>query len=193
MVGKLSYGKKAFESTDSLMRTLIPPLHHTVERLLALADEDTDAFTEYGLAVKLPEGTTEAERAARQAAMESGLRKAISVPLSLMEEVTKLWPVLERLVPVYHRPTTSDLQVAVQCLRTAVYAGAYNVRINLKLKEAVHLREEVSEKCEAEKLTFPFTHFTASFAQIAPKVEALIRVAEEQSAKLLSSIEEADV
>lgn len=142
MVGKLCYGKKAFESTDTLMRTLIPPLHGTVERLLTLVDEDTDAFTEYGLAMKMPT-EPETAKAARDVAIEAGLRKAISVPLSLTEEVTNLWPILEQLVPVYHLPTTSDLQVAVQCLKAAVYAGYYNVLINLKLEEAKHIRDEV--------------------------------------------------
>lgn len=142
MVSKLSFGKKAFEESDSLMRQLIPPLHQAVDRLLALVDDDTDAFTEYGLAVKMT-ANTEEEKQLREVAIEGGLRKAISVPLSLAEHISTLWAPLEALVSVYHLPTTSDLQVSVQCLKTAVWAAFYNVQINLQMKEAKHLRSEV--------------------------------------------------
>lgn len=80
----------------------------------------------------------------RQKAMEEGLRSAIMVPLSLAQTVTSLWDPIKQLVEVYYLPTTSDLQVSVHCLRTAVYAAAYNVEINLKMDEAKHLRAEVS-------------------------------------------------
>lgn len=62
MVAKLSYGKKMFEQNDPLMRTLVPPLHRAVETMLPLVDADTQAFTEYSEATRLPNGSEE-ERA----------------------------------------------------------------------------------------------------------------------------------
>lgn len=59
-------------------------------------------------------------------------------------QVSKLWPILLQLSEVYHLPTSSDLLVGVQCLKTAVYSVAYNVFINLKMDDAKMLREEVN-------------------------------------------------
>ena len=61
MVAKLSYGKKLFEHNDSLMRTLIPPLHHSVGEILNLVDDDTDAFTDYGEALKMVQDSEQAK------------------------------------------------------------------------------------------------------------------------------------
>ncbi len=38
MVGKMSYGKKAFEQNDQIMRRLIPPLHSAINELFILID-----------------------------------------------------------------------------------------------------------------------------------------------------------
>lgn len=59
MVSKLSYGKKIFDKIDPFMRKLIPPLHESVDRLLKLVDDDTNAFNDYTVACKLPGETKE--------------------------------------------------------------------------------------------------------------------------------------
>ncbi|KAJ6219427.1 hypothetical protein RDWZM_005239 [Blomia tropicalis] len=152
MVAKLSYGKKIFEKNDPIMRRLIPILHESVEKILKLVDEDTDAFTEYSEAVKLP-ANNEQEKQIRLEAIEKGIRTAISVPLRLAKLSNHLWSPIEELISVFHLPTTSDLQVSCQCLRTAVYAAYYNVQINLDMDDAAHLREEISKEIETELAT----------------------------------------
>ena len=47
MVGKLTYGKKQWESLDSLMRSIIPPLHAAMLDILPMVDADTEAFNDY--------------------------------------------------------------------------------------------------------------------------------------------------
>lgn len=69
----------------------------------------------------------------------------MQVPLSLARAIDRLWPTLAALVPVYHLPTTSDLQVCIQCLKAAVYGAYYNVDINLKSSLADSFRAEVGE------------------------------------------------
>lgn len=75
--------------------------------------------------------------------MEYGLRCAIEIPLKMARLVTDIWPTIVELIEIFHLPTSSDLQVGIQCLRTAVYAAAYNIFINLKMDEAKNLRKEV--------------------------------------------------
>lgn len=55
MVAKLSYGKKIFEKTDPTMRKLIPKLHNSVDKILKLVDDDTNAFNDFSDACKLPD------------------------------------------------------------------------------------------------------------------------------------------
>ena len=47
MVGKLTYGKKQWESLDSRMRSIIPPLHAAMLDILPMVDADTEAFNDY--------------------------------------------------------------------------------------------------------------------------------------------------
>ncbi len=59
MVGEMSYGKKAFEQNDHIMRRLIPPLHSAINELLILIDADTNAYVDYVNAMKLSKNTPE--------------------------------------------------------------------------------------------------------------------------------------
>lgn len=61
MVGQLTFGYKKFEQLDSLMRSAIAPLHLATQQLLPLVDRDTEAFTDFMDALKLPQ-TTEEEK-----------------------------------------------------------------------------------------------------------------------------------
>ena len=47
MVGKLTYGKKQWESLDTRMRSIIPPLHAAMLDILPMVDADTEAFNDY--------------------------------------------------------------------------------------------------------------------------------------------------
>merc|ERR1711974_418596 len=69
-----TYGKRQWESLDSQMRKVIPPLHAAMEELLKVVDNDTNAFSEYMAAMNLPKSTAD-EQKARDAAMQAGLRQ----------------------------------------------------------------------------------------------------------------------
>ena len=47
MVGLLTFGNRKFESLDSVMRQAITPLHEATQKLLPLADQDSQAFSDY--------------------------------------------------------------------------------------------------------------------------------------------------
>ncbi|XP_018591033.1 formimidoyltransferase-cyclodeaminase [Scleropages formosus] len=131
MVGQMTYGKKQFESLDSVMRRLIPPFHQAMNELLAMVDEDSSAFNAYMDALKLPKSTTD-EIKRREVAMQEGLKEAVGVPLSLAERINQLWPCLKELEVYGNVACRSDLQVAAKALEAAVFGAYYNVTINLK-------------------------------------------------------------
>jgi len=131
MVGKLTYGKKQWQHLDSRMRVAIPPLHQAMEELLNMVDKDTDAFSDYMAAMKLPKGSEE-EKKMREDAMQAGLKTAVGVPMGLAKQTNSLWKSLSELAKCGNINCKSDLQVAARCLETAVQGAVHNVNINLK-------------------------------------------------------------
>lgn len=47
----MTYGKRQFDSVDSVMRGAIQPLYGVMQRLMEMVDEDTNAFTSYMVCV----------------------------------------------------------------------------------------------------------------------------------------------
>ncbi|XP_012508161.1 PREDICTED: formimidoyltransferase-cyclodeaminase isoform X1 [Propithecus coquereli] len=131
MVGLMTYGRRQFEHLDAAMRRLIPPFHAAAAELTALVDADAQAFASYLEAMKLPKSTPE-ERDRRAAALQEGLRQAVSVPLALAETVASLWPALRELALCGNLACRSDLQVAAKALETGVFGAYFNVLVNLK-------------------------------------------------------------
>ena len=43
----MTYGKRQYESVDSIMRETIPTLYTTTQELLPAIDADSEAFTSY--------------------------------------------------------------------------------------------------------------------------------------------------
>ncbi|XP_008576211.1 PREDICTED: formimidoyltransferase-cyclodeaminase [Galeopterus variegatus] len=81
--------------------------------------------------MKLPKNTAE-ERDRRAAALQDGLRRAVEVPLSLVETVSSLWPLLQELALCGNLACLSDLQVAAKALEMGVFGAYFTVIINLK-------------------------------------------------------------
>ncbi|RWS28721.1 Formimidoyltransferase-cyclodeaminase-like protein, partial [Leptotrombidium deliense] len=153
MVAKLSFGKKAFEHNESAMRRLIPILHHTSNELITFIDADTDAYNDYVSALKLPKNTAE-EQAVREAAIEAGVKNAISVPLKLAQKSTTLWKPFNELATLINIATKSDLQVnkqlnvGAQCLKAGILGAYYNVKINLKDTKDLKFKKQIESEIE---------------------------------------------
>lgn len=68
----------------------------------------------------------------KQSAVRTATLNAIEVPKRLMCEAIDLMQLVHKLCPVINMNAASDLQVAIQCLKTAVYGAYYNVMINIE-------------------------------------------------------------
>jgi glutamate formiminotransferase/formiminotetrahydrofolate cyclodeaminase len=130
MVGWLTYGKRRFEEKDPLMRRLIPPLNQAMQTLIPLIDADTRAFEEYMAAAGLPADTAEL-KASREQAMQSSLRRAIEVPLSVMRAADACWDPMIEMARHGNPASRSDLEVGARALETGLWGAWRNVRINL--------------------------------------------------------------
>ena len=101
--------------------------HH--DELLALVDADTEAFNGIMAAFGLPKAT-DAERAARDEAVQAATRGAIEVPLRVMEVSLASMDVMAAMAEIGLPASVSDAGVGALCARTAVWGAALNVRIN---------------------------------------------------------------
>lgn len=100
-------------------------------RLVELVDEDTNAFNAIMTAFGLPK-STDAEKAARKAAIQSATRLAIETPLTVMKESLASLSVIRAMAESGMEASISDAGVAALCARTAVMGAHLNVRINAK-------------------------------------------------------------
>jgi glutamate formiminotransferase/formiminotetrahydrofolate cyclodeaminase len=130
MVGWMTYGKRKFEAKDPIMRRLIPPLDEAMRDLIPQIDADTDAFNDYMAALGMPKGTP-GEAAARSAAMQAGLKKAIDVPLATMRIADRCWESMTEMAAHGNLASKSDLEVGARALETGIWGAYKNVMINL--------------------------------------------------------------
>jgi len=145
MVGWMSYGNKKFEHLDSTMRKLIPPLHLKMKELIPLIDADTDAFTDYMTAMKLPK-KTEAEQKIRKERMLEGIKKAINVPLSVMRISDSCWEWMIEMAKHGNIASKSDLEVGAKSLETGIWGAFKNVEINLPAIDDEGYKKEILDE-----------------------------------------------
>ena len=100
------------------------------ERLAAAIDEDTAAYDGVVAAYKLPEGS-DAEQAARKAAIQRALRAATEVPLRVVRLSADALAHAAAIAAHGHRAAASDIGVAVALLRAGAHGARLNVDINV--------------------------------------------------------------
>ena len=94
--------------------------------LLELIDADAEAFNEVMAAYKISK-----ESPAREPAIQKALIRATEIPSRTANCSTEALRVLEELRSIIHPNVTSDLQVALTMLRSAIRGAVANMRINL--------------------------------------------------------------
>lgn len=107
------------------------------DQLLALVDEDTNAFNVIMNAFGMPKGTPE-EKEARSQAIQDATKYATEVPMRTIETSFKVFEICEAMIKKGNPASVSDAGVGVLCARAAVHGAYLNVKINassLKDKE----------------------------------------------------------
>lgn len=99
------------------------------DRLIALVDEDTEAFNRIMAVFAMPKKTEE-EKKARAAALEAATLYATEVPLRTMKASFDTFEVLEAMASKGNPASVSDAGVGALAARAAVLGAQLNVRIN---------------------------------------------------------------
>lgn len=115
------------------------------ETLLALVDEDTNAFNVIMNAFGMPKGTDE-EKAARKQAIQEATKYATEVPMKTIKASFQVFEICEAMIKKGNPASVSDAGVGVLCARAAVH-GAY---LNVKINASSLTDKEYAEKMIAE-------------------------------------------
>ena len=139
MVANLSAGKRGWDAKIPKFSKWAEQGQQLKDALLALVDEDTNAFNRIITAFRLPKGSDE-EKAARTQAIQDATRYAIEVPLRTMEKASEVFDLVEAMVKDGNPNSVTDAGVGALCARAAIHGAWMNVKINvadLKDKAAV--------------------------------------------------------
>ncbi len=148
MVANLSSHKAGWDARWEFFSDWAEKGQALISELLFLVDEDTNSFNRIMDALSLPKGT-DAEKAARAAALEEATLYAIEVPLRTMKVAFKAFDVVEAMANEGNPNSVSDAGVGALSLRTAVQGAFLNVKINaVGLKDRAKADQLVAEAAQ---------------------------------------------
>ena len=129
MVANLSSHKRDWDARWKEFSDIAEEGQKLVDELLLLIDEDTAAFNRIMDVFSMPKGT-DAEKAARAAALEAATLYAAQVPLRTMEASLKALPLALQMAQKGNPNSASDAGVAALAAVAAIKGARLNVRIN---------------------------------------------------------------
>ncbi len=148
MVANLSSHKAGWDDRWEEFSDYAERGQELVSRLLALVDEDTEAFNRIMAVFAMPKTTAE-EKAARSAALQSATLYATEVPLKTMKAAYECFEIVKAMAEIGNPNSVSDAGVGALAARSAVLGAELNVKINaagLKDREvAEHLISQAAD------------------------------------------------
>lgn len=129
MVANLSSHKKGWDERWEEFSNWAEKGESYKARLVSLVDADTRAFNQIMQAFGLPK-STDAEKAARHAAIQEATRYAIEVPFQVMQAAYDSMEVIKAMAETGNPNSVSDAGVGALCARSSVMGAFMNVRIN---------------------------------------------------------------
>ena len=130
MVCDLTLGKEKYSAYHDVCRDARERAQLMLNTIVKLIDEDTEAYNALFNAFKMPKDT-DAQKAERTAAINSGTEVSIEVPLSVMKLAYGGLELISGLAGKTNPNAASDLGVAALNLHAAVNGARLNVMINL--------------------------------------------------------------
>ena len=143
MVCNLTIGKEKFAAQECEVKALLQEAEQVRQDLLALVKDDAAVFNSFMACYKLPK-TTDAEKAARTAAIRKAAKQAAEVPLAIAKACYKVLQLAHRLVIIGNPGVITDGACSALLARAALRCAEYNVRINLGLTKDEAYNEQVA-------------------------------------------------
>jgi glutamate formiminotransferase/formiminotetrahydrofolate cyclodeaminase len=130
MVAGLTIGKKGYEAVQAEIAQSKAALDPMRAQFLELVEEDARAFDKVMAGFKLPK-STDAEKAARSAAIQTANKGACEAPLKTMALAVEALKHGLVIAEKGNKNSITDAGVAGFCLKTALQGALLNVFINL--------------------------------------------------------------
>jgi len=144
MVASMSRGKKAYSQYEHELSESISRLSQLREELKSAIDADAESYNLVMAAYKKSR-----ESAAADGLIDSALKQATSMPLSVAERAREVLSISEKLLPITNPNMKSDLTTAAALARAAIEGALANVEINLEsLKDAEFVQQVRNKAAE---------------------------------------------
>jgi len=171
MVAELTIGRPAYAQHEETVRKLRFDAIERRAELLDLAQQDADAYDLVVRARHMPKDS-EAERAARNAAVGTATIAATRAPLRAAVVAGEVLDLAERIAPIGNRNAVSDAGVAALLAAAGLRGAVLNVRINLPYLPADEPLGD-SAPGELDRLEAKATRgAAAAMAAVADRLEA---------------------
>ncbi|MCC7410846.1 MAG: cyclodeaminase/cyclohydrolase family protein [Gammaproteobacteria bacterium] len=130
MVCNLTIGKEKYAAVEAQMRVALERCERLRERLLGMVTEDARVFDSVMTAYGMARGT-DAEKAARNDAIQAALKQATDVPLACARACAEVIALTRDVAAKGNKGVISDAGVAVLAAHAARRSAALNVYINV--------------------------------------------------------------
>ncbi len=147
MVANLTYGKKKYKDVWGDMLRIGNEAQILKYKFLKLVDEDTKAFNEFMVALKLPKKTEE-EKRIREEKIQEATKNAIEVPMQTLKLSKDIMELADELADKGNVNAISDAGVAALSGYTAAYSAYLNVMINLGGLNDSDYKEKTAKEVE---------------------------------------------
>jgi formiminotetrahydrofolate cyclodeaminase len=130
MVAGLTKSRTNADAEHTALRDARTALTACRERLVTLADTDTDAFNQVMAAYRLPKSSDD-EKSARKQVIQQALRAASDAPLETLRAASAAMTLARTVATHGNRSAVSDVRVAIELLEATAAGAAANVEINI--------------------------------------------------------------
>src|SRR5438270_3846706 len=146
MVASMSRGKKAYVQYQRELSDAIGRLTQLREELKAAIDADANSYNAVMNAYKTDKSSAEGD-----GLIDTALKQATSVPLSVAERAKEVAEIADKLKPITNPNMKSDLTTASALARAAIEGALANVDINLESLKDQGFVSEMRRKAGALK------------------------------------------
>ena len=147
MVCALTLGKKKYADVQDLAAATEKQAIALKDRYLDIIDRDTKAFNAVSAVFSMPK-ETDADKAARKAAMQAALKLCTATPMEMMELAVETLRMIDTVSDKLNASAASDLGCAILAMKSAIQGAWLNVLINVGGIDDAAFAQEAREKGE---------------------------------------------
>ena len=147
MVCALTLGKKKYADVQDLAASTEKQALELKDRYLDIIDRDTEAFNAVSAVFSMPK-ETDADKAARKAAMQAALKLCTATPMEMMELAVETLRMIDTVSGKLNASAASDLGCAILAMKSAIQGAWLNVLINVGGIDDAAFAKEAREKGE---------------------------------------------